>query len=167
MEINFIAVIVASFVPLMVGFVYYHPKVLGTAWMQTCNLKEEDLKTTNMIKLFGVSMVLNLLFAMQMNMVVIHQMALGSLIMHFEADTKIEGTDAWKFLEAAKPFMNEFRTFGHGALHGFIASIFFALPILGVAAMFERKSGKYILINWGYWAISMVITGGIICAWTK
>ena len=40
-----------------------------------------------------------------------------------------------------------FRTFKHGALHGTIAGIFIALPIIGTNALFERKSAKYIFIN--------------------
>lgn len=60
---------------------------------------------------------------------------------------------------------NNFRTFKHGALHGFIYSIFIALPLIGVNALYDRRSGKYILINWGYWAVVMTVMGGIICAW--
>ena len=56
-----------------------------------------------------------------------------------------------------------FRTFKHGMLHGFILSLFFVMPVMGVNALFERKSFKYIFINVGFWAISLMLMGGIIC----
>jgi hypothetical protein len=60
---------------------------------------------------------------------------------------------------------NEFRTFKHGLLHGVISAISIALPILGIVALFERKSAKYIFIHLGYWVITLGIMGGIICAY--
>jgi hypothetical protein len=58
-----------------------------------------------------------------------------------------------------------YRTFKHGMLHGFITGLFLALPIVGINALFERKSWKYILINGGYFIVCLTIMGGIICAW--
>ena len=60
---------------------------------------------------------------------------------------------------------NAFRTYKHGALHGILAGIFVALPIIGTNALFERKRAKYILINSGYWIVTMGIMGAIICGW--
>lgn len=66
-------------------------------------------------------------------------------------------------------FMTEygdaFRTFKHGALHGFITGVFIALPITAINALFEQKSWKYILINAGYWIVSLTNMGAIICGW--
>jgi hypothetical protein len=58
-----------------------------------------------------------------------------------------------------------YRSFGHGALHGGIAGFFLALPVLAVNALFERKSFKYIGINAGYWMVSFMLTGGVVCQW--
>jgi hypothetical protein len=57
----------------------------------------------------------------------------------------------------------DFRTFRHGVFHGILAGIFIALPIIGTNALFERKSTKYILINAGYWIVTLGVMGGIIC----
>jgi hypothetical protein len=43
----------------------------------------------------------------------------------------------------------EFRTFKHGALHGFLSGLFLALPIIGTNALFER-SFKYTLVTGGF-----------------
>lgn len=58
-----------------------------------------------------------------------------------------------------------FRTFKHGAFHGLIGSFLIALTIITINALLERKSFKYILINWTYWTVCIVIMGGIISAY--
>ncbi|MBP9069986.1 MAG: DUF1761 domain-containing protein, partial [Bacteroidia bacterium] len=50
-------------------------------------------------------------------------------------------------------------------LHGALGGVLIALPILGTNAMFERKGFKYIAINCGYWIITMMVMGGIVCGW--
>ncbi|MCB1147601.1 MAG: DUF1761 family protein, partial [Leptospiraceae bacterium] len=35
--------------------------------------------------------------------------------------------------------------------------------LMATAAMFERRGTKYIFINWGYWAITITLMGGVIC----
>ncbi|MBL4587462.1 MAG: DUF1761 domain-containing protein, partial [Flavobacteriales bacterium] len=55
------------------------------------------------------------------------------------------------------------RSFGHGAAHGLAASLFFVLPVLGINALFERKGFKYIAINVGYWMLTLILMGGVIC----
>ncbi|HQF48620.1 MAG TPA: DUF1761 domain-containing protein, partial [Flavobacterium alvei] len=92
---------------------------------------------------------------------VIHQM--GTLGM-------IGGPD---FIASAKPsyaafladYGDAFRTFKHGALHGFMSGIFLALPIISINGLFEQKSWKYMAIQSGYWIVIMTIMGAIICGW--
>jgi hypothetical protein len=59
---------------------------------------------------------------------------------------------------------SNFRTFKHGAFHGIVTTVCLLLPVIGINALFERKSWKYIAIQVGYWAICMALMGGIICA---
>ena len=56
-----------------------------------------------------------------------------------------------------------FRTFKHGALHGTMAGVLIALPIIGTNALFDRKSAKYIFINAGYWIVTLAVMGAILC----
>ena len=58
---------------------------------------------------------------------------------------------------------SNFRTFKHGVLHGVIGAITIALPVIGINALFERRSFKYVLISGGYWIVTFMIMGGIIC----
>lgn len=159
MEFNFLAIAVAAVSALVVGFIWYHPKVFGNAWMQAAGITEAQLKGSNMLKIFGLSLLFAFLLATALPGIVIHQMGAFSLM----------GADEGKALPSYFAFINDykdaFRTFKHGALHGILTGIFVALPILGTNALFERKSAKYILINSGYWIVTLGIMGAIICGW--
>lgn len=166
MELNMIAILVAALVPMAMGFVWYNPKVMGNAWMRECGLDEEKLKSANMGLIFGLSFVFAFLLSVSMNPLVIHQMHVGSLLMNHQAEMKDPSTAVGALYKSVMDaYGNEFRTFKHGAFHGLLSSIFIILPVMATNAMFERKSWKYIWINWGYWAITFCIMGGIISAW--
>jgi hypothetical protein len=62
-------------------------------------------------------------------------------------------------------FGDNFRTFKHGAFHGLIAGVTLAFPLIAINALFEMKSFKYIFINSGYWTLSLILMGGLICAY--
>jgi hypothetical protein len=57
----------------------------------------------------------------------------------------------------------EFRNIHHGLLHGFIGGLTIAFPIVAINALFERRSWKYIFMNAGYWIVSMMLMGAVIC----
>lgn len=60
---------------------------------------------------------------------------------------------------------NSFRTFKHSALNGFMAGLFFELPVKGTNALHEKRSFKYALFNGGFWIVCRTIMGGIIYPW--
>lgn len=159
MEFNFIAFLVAAIATLAVGFIWYHPKVFGTIWMTEAGLTPEFLQKGNRFKIFGLTYLFSLMITMTLMSLTIHQSGAIGMI------------GGPTMMESAKPsftaFMTDygmaFRTFKHGALHGFISGLFFALPIVAINSLFERKSWKYILIHAGYWIITLTLMGGIIC----
>lgn len=112
-----------------------------------------------MAKIFGLALLFALMIATVMPANVIHQTGALSML----------GGSAEGALPSYAAFMadygNEFRTFKHGVFHGVLIGIFFALPLIGTNALFERKGAKYIFINSGYWIVTLAIMGGIICAW--
>ncbi|WP_445733213.1 DUF1761 domain-containing protein [Mariniflexile sp.] len=144
---------------MVVGFIWYHPKVFGNAWMQAAGLTEAQLKGGNMLKIFALALLLAFLLATALPGIVIHQMGAYSLM---GAD---EGNALPSYFAFVNDYKDAFRTFKHGTLHGILTGVFVALPILGTNALFERKSAKYILINSGYWIVSLGIMGAIICGW--
>lgn len=151
--------LVAAVSALVVGFIWYHPKFFGSAWMKAAGMTDEQVKAGNMAKIFILAFIFAFLLSTALPGIVIHQMGAFSLV----------GGDASTALPSYAAFMADysdaFRTFKHGAFHGVLTGVFIALPIIGTNALFERKSAKYIFINSGYWIVTLAIVGGIICAW--
>jgi hypothetical protein len=145
MEINFLAIILAAFSTLLVGFVWYHPKVFGTIWMKEANLTEGKMKDSNMVFIFCMAVFYAFLIGITLQFLTIHQWGAVSMV----------GGDIATAKASYGVFMADygtaFRTFKHGVLHGFMAGLFMALPIIGTNALFERKSWRYTLINGGFW----------------
>ncbi|MDI5896959.1 DUF1761 domain-containing protein [Flavobacterium sp. LB2P84] len=159
MEINFLALFVAALSTLVVGFVWYNPKVFGTIWMKESGMTEEKMKGGNMLLTFGVSLLYAFFISFILQMLTIHQFgALGMV-----------GGDPSIAKPSYEAFMADyglaFRSFKHGALHGFMTGLFLALPIIGTNALYERRSFKYTLVTGGFWIVCFMIMGGIICAW--
>jgi len=160
MKMNFLAFFASALTTLVTGFIWYNPKVFGTIWMREAELNQEELKNGNMLKIFGLTYVFSLMMTMVISALTIHQSGAVGMV------------GGPPLIENAKPsfaaFMADYgtayRTFKHGALHGFISGLFFAFPIVAINGMFERKSWKYIFINAGYWALTLTLMGGIICA---
>jgi len=46
-----------------------------------------------------------------------------------------------------------------------MTGLFLILPVLGINALYERRSFKYTLVTGGYWVVCGMIMGGIICVW--
>lgn len=134
---NWLAVFVAAISTLVLGFIWYHPKVFGTAWMQDSGMTEEKARQGNMAVTFGVTFVLGLLAAW------------GLSHYGFAVHQGHEG----------------FNTFKHGVYHAGQIGLLFALPAMAINALFEQKSWRYILINAGYWVVCLSIMGGILSAW--
>ena len=158
MEFNFLAIVVAAVVPMVLGFVWYNPKVFGLTWMREAEMTEIKMKGGNMAIIFGVSFLLALLLAFFSNFLVVHEFGVFGL-----TEGNLEGATTQAFLEE---FEGKWRTFKHGALHGAMAGVMFALPLIGINSLFERKSFKYIAINAGYWIVCLTIMGSIISGWT-
>lgn len=166
---NILAIFVAALVPIALGFIWYHPKVFGAAWMRAAGLTEAQTKTGNMLLILGVSFLFSLMLALIMNTIAYHDgFVLGSLYYVTDGtlvvDPASEAGKWWAHFQAN--YSADCRTFRHGAFHGaFIGGLFIGLPVVGINALFERKGFKYIAIHAGYWIICMALMGGIVAAW--
>lgn len=155
------AILLAStLVPMVIGFIWYNEKTFGNAWMKETGMTKEKAKEANMLKTFGFSLLFSLMASTVLYQIVIHQNALPSLVMGDQS----QATQEW-LKDAMSRYSTNFRTFKHGMFHGFITGLFFALPIVGLNSQFEMKSWKYIMITAGYWIVSFMLMGGIICQW--
>lgn len=166
MSLNFLAILVATIIPMALGMIWYNPKVLGTAWMKESGMTEEKAKSANMALIFGLSFFFSFLLAFEMQFLAIHQYHIVSAFFDYkELIQNTSTTEGALFKQVMDLVGTGHRTFGHGVLHGTIAGITIALPITGVNALFEMKSLKYIFINAGYWIVSMALMGGILSVW--
>ena len=154
---------VAALVPLLIGSIWYNPKVFGTAWMKATGLTEEQLKGGNMILIFGITYIMSFMIAFILNFLVIHQTGFYSVLVG-QPGLGDPNSELGKYVA---DFMSKYgecyRTFKHGALHGGITAIGLALPFLSINSLFERKGFKYIAIHAGYWFVCLMIMGGIVC----
>ncbi len=137
---NFIATGLAALIPMIVGFIYYHPKVMGGMWMDANGFKLETLKPPKPV-LYLVSLVLSVLLSL-----FIQQNVTGP-----GQDTAPDG--------------HSYHTFSHGLVHGMVLSIMVVIPIFGTMSIFEQKSMKWFGVNVGYWIVTVSLMAGLLSAW--
>ena len=156
-------------VPTVIGMIWYNPKVMGTVWAKSAGLSEKDTEGFSMAKAIILNTIASIFIAITMNLIVIHQFSIGSILAGPE-DAKALADPNSPLSASVADFMSQhghkFRTFRHGVLHGVMTAIFFVGPILAYGTIWERKGFKYWAINVGYWAITLGLMGGIICQWT-
>ena len=151
---NLLFLLIAALVPMIIGFIWYNPSVFGKAWMEASGMTDEKVKGGNMPLIFGLSFVFAFLLAVGVFFMVVHQSHVFSILG--------EGSAFDAFLTNHG---DAYRTFKHGAFHGTVDGILIALPILATNALFERKGLKYILVNGGYWIVTLALMGGVLCQW--
>jgi hypothetical protein len=154
---NLLVIFLAALIPLIVGSIYYHKAVLGSAWMASSGMTDDDVASGNMPLIFGLTLVFSIFIAFSLYFIVVHQAGLYSLFMGAEDMTLRD--------QVMELRGDAYRTFKHGMLHGFVESILFVFPIIAINALFERRSWKYIMIHTGYWVISITLMGGVVCQW--
>ena len=157
MNFNWTAILLAALSTLVVGFIWYNPKVFGNVWMKEIGMKEEEMKGGNMFKMLAGTFIYAFLISFIIQFLVIHQSGAYGMIGGKPALAKPS------FTAFMADYGTAYRTFKHGALHGFMSGLFLALPIIGTVAMYEKRSFKYVLIAGGFWVVCFTIMGGIIC----
>lgn len=143
-EINWIAIIVAGLVPTILGALYYGP-IFGKIWMDSLGYAEEDFKGRNEALIYGSALVLAMLISMSIKMT--------NELVHKDVNS------------AGELVYSSFHTFGHGALHGAMLAITLVVPVFLSLSLFQKNSGKNMLLNAAFWIICFAIMGGILDAW--
>src|SRR5690349_15954386 len=133
--INWLSIVIAVIIPLAVGFVWYNEKVFGKAWMDSLGITKEAAQKASMAKIFGLSIVMFFL--------------LSFFILNNVDGPGQEG---------------QYDTFKHGVAHGVLMTLFVAMPIMVVNGLFEMRKWKTMLINIGYWMVSLALMAGVLDA---
>lgn len=161
MDNNPLIYFLAALIPFLVGGLWYSPALFQKAWMKASGVTEEQARGGNMLLIFGLSYLFSLMAAFLLSGIVIHQSGVEALFAHEIAAGDEEATALVEDL--MDRYGDKHRHFGHGALHGGIAAIFLALPIVGIVALFERRRWTYVAIHAGYWFVSFTLMGGVLC----
>ncbi len=160
MQPNPIALFGMAFVAFIFAFIYYHPKVMGTAWMNAAGFTEAQRNEKPSILNLALSLLFNLFISAGLLFLTVHQTAIFSLV-GADPELMLSGSAAAIMAEHGGNFL----TVGHGVAHGAITYVLFFLPIMGTNVLFEKKSIKLLWINSGYWLITLMVLGVIASQW--
>lgn len=58
---EYVAILVGAILVMALGFVWFHPKVLGNPWMQGAGLTEDDMKNGNPLVMVGALLMAGVL----------------------------------------------------------------------------------------------------------
>lgn len=146
-NINFMALICAALIPMIMGFVYYHPSVMGSAWMKANGFTKEGIGTGPKPAMYLLALLMSFMLAFFMWGWVTG----GGGIDTFQVTDPVDG--------------HSYVTFGHGVFHGIAFSIMVLLPVFITMKIFEKRNWAWAFINWGYWSITVILMNGILSAW--
>jgi hypothetical protein len=141
MEVNYLAVLVATVVGFVIGFVWYLPQVFGTRWMKALGTPMTGTAPEGM----GWKMVISLLSAL-----------VSAVVLSFFVSIAI----AWKASIGTAP---SYLLVGAGA--GFWVWLGFLATSLVDPVLWQNKPWSLWGINAGYWLVRLVVMGAILGAW--
>lgn len=134
-QINFMAVVAAAVVNMVLGFLWYGP-LFGKSWMKMIGYSKEDMekakKSGKMPKLYAIAAV----GALVMAYVLSHFVQLGG---------NASATD--------------------GAMVGFWAWLGFIATTTLSSVLWEQKSWNLYFLNNGYYLVLLLINGALLTAW--
>ena len=131
---NIVAHLLAGVAALIIGFLWYHPKTFGNAWMRGVGMTDEKMGSGNMALRYGLTFLMALVI---------------SVFVAFFA-----GGHEEKVLSRLQHFAY------HGAQLGGVV----VMPIMVIISLFEQLNFKTIAINVGYWIVTLAAMGAIIGA---
>lgn len=132
--INWTAFAIAVVAQMVIGYIWFHPAVMGKTYAKSLGVAYENMKPANPGMAYGLMVVFTLLFTLFM---------VTNVTGHGHEDAK-------------------FHTFQHGIAHGAFLSILVLIPILGTIANFENRGWGWLLTHLGHWFLRIAVAGGII-----
>jgi hypothetical protein len=137
MEINWIAYAVAVVAQMVIGFLWFHPAVMGKMWARANGVTVEEMKPTNPGLTYGLTILYTLVFTF------------------------------WLAINVTGPGQEDlkYHTFQHGIAHATFLTIMVIIPVIGTPALYEKKKFGWMVVQVGYWFIRMAVAQGILSLW--
>jgi hypothetical protein len=133
---NVIAIIVAAFIPMIVGMLWYSPALFARQWMALIGKTEEELKKQTPGKAYALTFIASIVMAY----VMAHFVAYSSA---FTGSTGIAA----------------------GLQTGFWSWLGFVVTTNSASVLFEFKPRGLYFINMGYQFVSMLLMGALLGLW--
>lgn len=136
-HLNWAAYAVAVVAQMVIGYLWFHPAVMGKMWAQANGKSIEEMKPKNPGLVYGVTMLytlLNTLFLM---------------------------------VQVVGPGQEDvqYHTVKHGLFHALLFSAMVILPVLGTPALHEGKSRNWMLVQFSYWFVRVSVAMAILSMW--
>lgn len=141
---NWLAIIVATLVPMVMGALYYGP-LFEKTWLDSLGYTKKDFEGRNDAVIYGLALLMAFLVSWSLKMLI--------ELVHKDVNSSGELIYA------------SFHTFGHGAFHGALIAATTVIPVIVSLSLFQKNSAKNILLNVGFWLICFTLMGGIIDVW--
>lgn len=165
METKYFVDLGAALIPLVIGYIWYHPKLLGSVLKDSGDVNAEKLQTGHAWWVYPLAYIGCYFIAGSLHSIVIHQYGIRSMLAN-QPDLHTAGTALNTTVQALlDKYADNYRTFKHGALHGAFTGVYLILPILAVITLFEKKRWTYLAIHGVYWIICLALMGGVVCAY--
>ncbi len=141
MHINWAAYGLAVVAQIIIGYIWFHPSVMGKMWAKANGIEIKDIMPKNPGMAYGLSILLTLFFTMFMV-------------------TNVTGPG-----QDTAPDGHSYHTFQHGIAHAIVMTLMIIVPIFGTLALFTKKNWAWFIVQTGYWFLRMFVAFGILSAW--
>lgn len=135
-EINYLAVLVAAIINMVVGATWYSPSVFGKKWAKDIGWDEAKMKQMQKSTNNGKSYAINFVAALLMGYVLAHVV------------------DAWQAT-----------TVSQGLQAGFLAWLGFIAPAMIGSVLWESRPWRYYFISIGYYLVVLLANGVLLTLW--
>ncbi len=162
-SLNWFMLPVAAFVPLIIGFIYYHPKVFGTRLANLTDKPIDQILGNRTPGRLILIYVFSLFWAYLLTFASVHQSAIFQL---FFMDPSLADANH-EYNQFISEFMSKYgdrhRSFSHGVIHGAENGLVWGIGFLGITTILQGKPLKPMWIHLGFGIICCALMGGLIC----
>lgn len=162
METNINALFYAAFIPLIIGSIWYHPKMMGKISSKSKGPSVSNKSSIGQLAKILLGYVIGVLIAYTLMGITVHQLGVMQTLLDQPGFSDQQGQGYLFFQNFMAEYGNSYRNLFHGLFHGAVSACSFALPVIGSIALYEEKGWKFVMVHFGYWLICLSMMSGLI-----